>query len=122
MRGTVPAALALLPRTREAQAILLHKGIFASAVALLVVFGAKFEMNEWRGSKAACLAPVMFLGEPRPTCQTRLAGCPNAIQPEPFTVSSNLHKAEQGEFASLLWDLALPAVNFAGFCRSAGRS
>ena len=43
MRGTVPAALALLPRTREAQAVLLHKGIFASAVALLVVFGAKFE-------------------------------------------------------------------------------
>jgi hypothetical protein len=37
MRATVPAALALLPRTREAQAVLLHKGIFTSASALLVV-------------------------------------------------------------------------------------
>jgi hypothetical protein len=124
----VPAVLALLPRTREVQAVLLHKGIFASASALLVVFGAKFAMNagskrtKWRGPKAACLAPVMFLGEPRQTCQKRLAGCPNATQPETFTVSSVLHKAGQGEFASCLWDLAVRTVNFAGFRRPIARS
>jgi hypothetical protein len=100
MRGS--SSLALLSRTREAQTVLLHKGIVTSASALLVVFGATFKMNEWRGSKAACLAPVMFLGEPQQTCEKILAGCPNATQPGPFTVSSNLLKAEQGEFASVL--------------------
>ena len=33
------------------------------------------------------LAPVIFLGEPIPADNIAFAGCPNATQPEPVTVS-----------------------------------
>jgi hypothetical protein len=33
------------------------------------------------------LAPVIFLGEPIPADRIAFAGCPNATQPEPVTVS-----------------------------------
>src|SRR3974390_1537140 len=98
MRDTVPAALALPSHGREAQAVLLHKGS-----GLLVVFGAEFATKRCSKRTIGALRkppatlPSSFLGS-----YSRLAGCPNATQPEPFTVSSTLLKAAGRELASRL--------------------
>ena len=103
-RDTVPAALLATGTrvAREAPAVLFLKGIgvACSFRRLSAHFGAARVSKQEFETRRPPSFPVFgsHLGG--------RAGCPNATQPEPVTVSTFLHKAPHRELASRLWALA----------------